>query len=73
MSIRTPAELVERFRQSAERCDKAIFNDISDIGRERLKRTAKLYRVLADEVAKIQEHPVLGRKPSHPPHLRLVR
>jgi hypothetical protein len=38
-----------------------------------LKRTAKLYRVLADEVAKIEEHPVLGRKPSHPPHLRLVR
>ena len=73
MAIKTPAELVARFRQSAERCDKAIYNDISDIGRERLMKTAQLYRSLADEIASIPEHPVIGRKAERPAHLRVVR
>jgi hypothetical protein len=73
MAIKTPAELVQRFRESAERCDKAIYNDISDIGRERLMRTAQLYRSLADEIESKPEHPVIRRKTERPAHLRVVR
>jgi hypothetical protein len=73
MAIKTPAELVQRFRESAERCDKAIYNDISDIGRERLMRTAALYRSLADEIESKPEHPVIRGKTERPVHLRVVR
>jgi hypothetical protein len=46
----TPADLAKRFRKNADDCDRASMNDIRDISRQHLKKTAAHYRALADEI-----------------------
>jgi hypothetical protein len=46
----TPADLAKRFRKNADDCDRAAMNDIRDLSRQHLKKTAARYRALADEI-----------------------
>jgi len=46
----TPADLAKRFRKNADDCERAAMNDIRDISRQHLKKTAARYRALADEI-----------------------
>ena len=48
--ISTPADLAKRFRQNADDCDRAAVTDIDSIGRQRLLKTAALYRSLANQI-----------------------
>jgi hypothetical protein len=50
MPLLTPADLAKRFRKNADDCDRAATNDIRDISRQHLKKTAARYRALADEI-----------------------
>ena len=50
MPFFTPADLVKRFRKNADDCERASMNDIRDISRAHLKKTAAHYRALADEM-----------------------
>jgi hypothetical protein len=50
MPFFTPADLAKRFRKNADDCDRAAMNDIRDISRQHLKKTAQRYRALADEM-----------------------
>ena len=50
MPFFTPADLAKRFRKNADDCERASMNDIRDISRAHLKKTAAHYRALADEM-----------------------
>ena len=50
MPFFTPADLAKRFRKNADDCERAAMNDIRDISRQHLKKTAARYRALADEI-----------------------
>ena len=53
--ITTPTELANRFRKNADDCDRAAITDIGRIGRDRLMKTAALYRSLANKIEPRQD------------------